>query len=76
MGSGGSGVGLNAGVGAELTVPLGGKVDNQHGDTLEVSAKVLRLSDGQFVFGGAMRRGSVTLWETRLYWRLRAFVWW
>lgn len=57
----------NAGVGAELTVPLGGKVDNQHGDTLEVSAKVLRLSDGEFVFGGAMAQGlSDSLGNTAL----------
>ncbi|HEU5102924.1 MAG TPA: M81 family metallopeptidase [Roseiflexaceae bacterium] len=37
-----------AGVGAELTLPVGGKADRWHGEPVEVSGTVRALSDGVF----------------------------
>jgi microcystin degradation protein MlrC len=37
-----------AGVGAEITLPVGGKADRWHGDPVEVSGMVRALSDGVF----------------------------
>jgi microcystin degradation protein MlrC len=46
-----------AGVGATLTVAVGGKVDPAHGAPLDVSGHVRTLSDGRFVHRGPMFRG-------------------
>jgi microcystin degradation protein MlrC len=48
---------LEAGVGAHLTVAVGGKVDPGHGAPLTVSGRVRTLSDGRFVHKGPMFRG-------------------
>jgi microcystin degradation protein MlrC len=48
---------LEAGVGAHLTVAVGGKVDPGHGAPLTVSGRVRTLSDGRFVHRGPMLRG-------------------
>jgi len=56
-----------AGEGSTVQVALGAKVDDRHGETLHVEARVLNLSDGNFVFGGPMARGlSDTLGDTAL----------
>ncbi len=47
----------DAGEGGQVQLSLGGKVDELHGETLEVDAFVERLSDGEFVFGGPMAQG-------------------
>jgi len=42
-------------------------VDDLHGETLEVDAQVVKLGDGQFVFGGPMAQGlSDTMGDTAL----------
>ncbi|MEN9222514.1 MAG: M81 family metallopeptidase [Thermostichus sp. BF3_bins_97] len=46
-----------AGIGATLSVRLGGKVDQLHGDPLPVTATVKRLSDGRFTHTGPMLTG-------------------
>ena len=46
-----------AGVGATLTVTVGGKVDPSHGAPLSVAGRVRTLSDGRFVYKGPMMRG-------------------
>jgi len=46
-----------AGVGATLTLPVGGKVDPAHGAPVEVTGRVRTLSDGRFVHKGPMFRG-------------------
>jgi microcystin degradation protein MlrC len=48
---------LGAGVGATLTLPVGGKVDPSHGAPLTVTGRVRTLSDGRFVYRGPMMRG-------------------
>jgi microcystin degradation protein MlrC len=48
---------MTAGVGASLTVPVGGKVDPSHGAPLGVSGRVRTLCDGRFVHRGPMFRG-------------------
>jgi microcystin degradation protein MlrC len=48
---------LEAGVGAHLTVAVGGKVDPSHGAPLTVTGRVRTLSDGRFVHKGPMLRG-------------------
>ncbi|MBT4694246.1 MAG: M81 family metallopeptidase, partial [Planctomycetaceae bacterium] len=56
-----------AGVGAVLDVRLGAKVDALHGESVVATAEVLTLSDGEYVYGGAMARGiSDTLGPTAL----------
>ncbi len=58
---------VRAGEGAEVRLSLGAKVDDLHGDTLHVEARVLKLSDGNFVFGGAMACGlEDTMGDTAL----------
>ena len=49
-----------AGVGASITVRLGGKTDDLHGESLDVTAKVVRLTDGRFVNTGPMNTGMET----------------
>jgi microcystin degradation protein MlrC len=46
-----------AGEGATLRTRLGGKVDSLHGAPLEVTGKVVRLSDGRFRHTGPMSGG-------------------
>jgi microcystin degradation protein MlrC len=46
-----------AGVGATLTVAVGGKVDPAHGAPLTLTGRVRTLSDGRFVYKGPMMRG-------------------
>ena len=48
---------VEAGVGATLTVAVGGKVDPGHGAPLSVSGRVRTLSDGRFLHRGPMFRG-------------------
>ncbi|MYC20467.1 MAG: M81 family metallopeptidase [Caldilineaceae bacterium SB0662_bin_25] len=38
-----------AGIGAQLTLPVGGKVDDEHGPTLTVEGTVRTLHDGKFI---------------------------
>jgi microcystin degradation protein MlrC len=46
-----------AGVGATVTLTVGGKVEDRHGAPLEVTGCVRTLSDGRFVHRGPMMRG-------------------
>jgi microcystin degradation protein MlrC len=46
-----------AGVGASVTLDVGGKVDQRHGAPLRVTGLVRTLSDGRFVHKGPMARG-------------------
>ena len=46
-----------AGVGATVTVEVGGKVDPSHGAPVPVTGRVRTLSDGRFVHRGPMFRG-------------------
>ena len=46
-----------AGVGARVTLDVGGKVDTRHGAPLRVTGTVRTLSDGRFVHKGPMARG-------------------
>jgi microcystin degradation protein MlrC len=46
-----------AGVGATLTLDVGGKVDDRHGVPVTMRARVAALSDGAFVHKGPMLRG-------------------
>jgi microcystin degradation protein MlrC len=46
-----------AGVGATLTCRLGGKADGLHGSPLDTTARVVSLSNGQYVVQGPMMRG-------------------
>jgi len=46
-----------AGIGARITLPVGGKVDDRHGAPLEVTGTVRTLSDGRFVHRGPMMTG-------------------
>jgi len=46
-----------AGVGATVTLEVGGKVDPSHGAPVTVTGRVRTLSDGRFVHKGPMMRG-------------------
>jgi len=46
-----------AGVGATVTVDVGGKVDATHGPPLSLTGRVRAVSDGRFVHTGPMFRG-------------------
>ncbi|MGH7349801.1 MAG: M81 family metallopeptidase [Candidatus Rokuibacteriota bacterium] len=48
---------IRAGVGARLTLAVGGKVDDRHGAPLEVTGTVRTLSDGHFIHRGPMMNG-------------------
>ncbi|MGH7332475.1 MAG: M81 family metallopeptidase [Candidatus Rokuibacteriota bacterium] len=48
---------LQAGVGATVSLSVGGKIDPRHGAPLKVSGRVRTLSDGRFVHKGPMFRG-------------------
>jgi len=47
----------SAGVGGEITVELGGKTDDLHGEPLLVEAEVRLISDGRYVNDGPMMAG-------------------
>jgi microcystin degradation protein MlrC len=51
------GVCAAAGVGARVTLDVGGKIDDRHGAPLRVTGTVRTLSDGRFVHKGPMMRG-------------------
>jgi microcystin degradation protein MlrC len=46
-----------AGVGATVTLEVGGKVDDRHGAPVRMTGRVSALSDGRFVHRGPMFRG-------------------
>jgi len=48
---------VKAGVGASVTLDVGGKVDDRHGAPLRVTGIVRTLSDGRFMHKGPMARG-------------------
>src|SRR3970282_1308885 len=48
---------VKAGVGATVTVRVGGQGDPSHGAPIEVTGRVRTLSDGRFVHKGPMFRG-------------------
>lgn len=48
---------LKAGVGARVTLDVGGKVDDRHGAPVRVTGTVRTLSDGRFVHRGPMMTG-------------------
>ena len=48
---------VRAGVGARITLEVGGKIDNRHGVPLRVTGTVRTLSDGRFVHHGPMMHG-------------------
>ncbi|HEX5506050.1 MAG TPA: M81 family metallopeptidase [Thermomicrobiales bacterium] len=48
---------ITAGPGATLPLRLGGKVDNLHGAPLDVTARVVRVTDGRFRHTGPMSTG-------------------
>jgi microcystin degradation protein MlrC len=47
----------SAGVGARVTLEIGGKVDDRHGAPIRVTGTVRTLSDGRFVHTGPMMHG-------------------
>lgn len=49
---------IQAGVGATISVKLGGKIDDFHGSPLPVTAQVIRLTEGEFVIKGPMLTGT------------------
>lgn len=52
---------LSAGVGETVTLTLGGKTDDRHGDPIEdVDCYVKAITDGTFVKHGPMDRGTVS----------------
>jgi len=52
------------GVGAILTVPVGGKTDNLHGAPVPVSGRVRLLSDGRYINRGPMHGMNVAVeWQ-------------
>ncbi len=48
---------VQAGVGASLTLEVGGKVDDRHGAPVTMQGRVAAVSDGHFVHSGPMLRG-------------------
>lgn len=48
---------LRAGVGATVTLPVGGKIDPAHGAPVTVTGRVRTLSDGRFMHRGPMFHG-------------------
>jgi len=48
---------IKAGVGARLSLDVGGKVDDRHGAPMGVTGTVRTLSDGEFVHRGPMMHG-------------------
>ena len=60
---------IKAGVGAEVTLELGGKIDmpamGLKGKPLKVTGKVKAITDGQFVVTGPMATGTRRAWAGR-----------
>ena len=54
-----------AGIGAQLTLPVGGKVDDEHGPTLTVEGTVRTLHDGKFI-ETEVRHGGGRDWDQGL----------
>lgn len=54
-----------AGIGAQLTLPVGGKVDDEHGPTLTVEGTVRTLHDGKFI-ETEVRHGGGRNWDQGL----------
>ena len=54
-----------AGIGAQVTLPVGGKVDEQHGPTLTVTGTVRALHDGKFI-ETERRHGGKWAWDQGL----------
>ena len=54
-----------AGIGAQLTLPVGGKVDDEHGPTLTVEGTVRTLHDGRFI-ETEVRHGGGRDWDQGL----------
>ena len=54
-----------AGIGAQLTLPVGGKMDDQHGPTLTVTGTVRSLHDGKFI-ETERRHGGKREWDQGL----------
>jgi microcystin degradation protein MlrC len=48
---------VKAGVGASVTLDVGGKVDDRHGAPVRVTGTVRTLSDGRFIHRGPMMTG-------------------
>jgi microcystin degradation protein MlrC len=59
---------MAAGVGGEVTLSLGGKVDGQYGPPLDATGTVRTLSDGRYYRGGVrapenlVERGPIAVW--------------
>ncbi|HUG15042.1 MAG TPA: M81 family metallopeptidase [Thermomicrobiales bacterium] len=49
-----------AGVGATITLTVGGKHDGLHGDPVEVTGMVRLIHEGRFEMGGVMGRGTTS----------------
>jgi microcystin degradation protein MlrC len=49
---------IAAGVGAEVTLPVGGKVDDRHGSPLTVTGRVRVITDGRYVHKGPFMTGA------------------
>lgn len=47
----------DAGIGAELELVLGAKVDDQHGESLSVHATVIEVTDGTYTHAGTYNNG-------------------
>ena len=54
-----------AGIGAHVTLPVGGKVDDEHGPTLRVEGTVRTLHDGKFI-ETEVRHGGGRNWDQGL----------
>jgi len=48
---------VRVGVGNAVSLKVGGKVDDKHGEPVEVTGRVRTLSDGRFIHKGPMFRG-------------------
>jgi microcystin degradation protein MlrC len=48
---------LAAGIGADITVQIGGKTDSLHGDPVELTGRITRMSDGRFEDTGTVHAG-------------------
>jgi microcystin degradation protein MlrC len=59
---------IESGIGTEVTLQIGGKIDNLHGPTLTLIGKVKSISDGEFVLKGPMMTGvGVQLGKTVVF---------
>ncbi len=48
---------LAAGIGANMTVKVGGKTDSLHGEPVEITGNIARISDGRFEDTGTVHAG-------------------